>query len=100
VPNPYILYSNYEQSATNEQRIMFTHLPPEGVIRIYTVTGQFVQQVRWTPEDLRNNGDLYFNLLTREGTLMASGLYLFTVRATGTAGAARREKVGRFIIIR
>jgi hypothetical protein len=100
VPNPYILYSNYEQSATNEQRIMFTHLPPSGVIRIYTVTGQFVQQITWTPDDLRGNGDLYFNLLTREGTLMASGLYLFTVRATGDAGSAKREKIGRFIIIR
>jgi hypothetical protein len=59
-----------------------------------------VQQITWTPDDLRGNGDLYFNLLTREGTLMASGLYLFTVRATGDAGSAKREKIGRFIIIR
>ena len=101
VPNPYVMYSSFEQSTANEQRIMFTHLPPQGSIRIYSATGQFVQQIRWTPTDLNGNGDLYFNLLTREGTLMASGLYLFTVEGTGTSGAtARRRQVGRFIIIR
>jgi hypothetical protein len=100
VPNPYILYSNYETSATNEQRIMFTHLPPHGTIRIYTVTGQFVQQIKWTAADLRGNGDLYYNLLTREGTLLASGLYLFTVSAHTTTNHVKREQVGRFIVIR
>lgn len=100
VPNPYVMYSSYEQSTANEHRIMFTHLPPEGTIRIYTATGQYVQQLRWKPADLNGSGDLYFNLLTREGTLMASGLYLYTVQATGQAGGAKREKVGRFIIIR
>jgi hypothetical protein len=100
VPNPYILYSSFEQAKTNEQRIMFTHLPPQGTLRIYTATGQFVQQLQWTPNDLNGNGDLFFNLLTREGTLMASGLYLFTVESTGLGGGARRRKVGRFIIIR
>ena len=99
VPNPYVLYSSYEQTTSNEQRVMFTHLPPEGHIRIYTAAGQFVQQIRWTPADLNGNGDLYFNLLTREGTLMASGLYVFTVEATG-ANRMRRKQVGRFIIIR
>ncbi|HKG95901.1 MAG TPA: hypothetical protein VKA84_28575, partial [Gemmatimonadaceae bacterium] len=63
-------------------------------------TGQFVQQLAWTAEDLNGSGDLYFNLTTREGTLMASGLYLFTVQATGPTGAATRKKVGRFVIIR
>jgi hypothetical protein len=99
VPNPYILYSNYEQSTTNEQRIMFTHLPPQGTIRIYTVTGQFAQQITWTAADLQGNGDLYYNLLTREGTLLASGLYIFTVTATGPS-TQKRSQVGRFIVIR
>jgi hypothetical protein len=70
------------------------------VIRIYTAAGQFVQQITWTPQQLGGTGDLYFNLLTREGTLMASGLYLFTVEGRGESGGATRRKVGRFIIIR
>jgi len=79
---------------------MFTHLPPSGRLRIYTAAGQFVQELNWTPADLRGNGDLYFNLITKERTLMASGLYLFTVAATDAAGSRMRQKVGRFIIIR
>ncbi len=100
VPNPYVMYSSFEQSTANQQRVMFTHLPPQGSIRIYTATGQFVQQIRWVPADLNGSGDLYFNLLTREGTLMASGLYLFTVEGSGTSGTTKRKQVGRFIIIR
>jgi len=100
VPNPYILYSNYEQSGSEERRIMFTHLPPSGAIRIYTAAGQFVQQLTWTPADLNGSGDLYYNLVTREGTLLSSGLYLFTVTASNETGGARRQKAGRFIIIR
>ena len=99
VPNPYILYSSYEQSTATVNRVLFTHLPPQGHIRIYTASGQFVQQIKWTPADLNGNGDLYFNLLTREGTLMTAGLYVFTVEATGP-NPMRRKKVGRFIIIR
>ncbi|MGI8498940.1 MAG: hypothetical protein ACR2OG_15320 [Gemmatimonadaceae bacterium] len=100
VPNPYVLYSNFETNPTNEQRIMFTHLPPRGVIRIYTASGQFVQQIIWTPTELANSGDLYFNLLTREGTEMASGLYVFTVTATDDSGRKKSSRIGRFIIIR
>jgi hypothetical protein len=100
VPNPYILYSNYEQSRSEERRVMFTHLPPSGVIRIYTASGQFVQQITWTQAELNGSGDLYFNLLTREGTLMSSGLYLFTVQANSDTGGARKGSTGRFIIIR
>ena len=43
----------------------------------------------WDRYDLNGNGDLYFNMLTREGTLMASGLYLFTVEGAGTTGATQ-----------
>lgn len=101
VPNPYILYSNYETNPTNEQRVMFTHLPPTGEIRIYTASGQFVQRIRWTPAELRNGGDLYFNMLTREGLEMASGLYLFTVTAFNEGGGTTKAKqIGRFVIIR
>lgn len=100
VPNPYVIYSNYEQTATNEQRVAFTHLPPQGTIRIYTAAGQFVQELRWTPAQLNGSGDLYFNLISREGTELASGLYLFTVTAADESGSTKRRKVGRFIIIR
>jgi hypothetical protein len=100
VPNPYIVYSRFEQQPGGQARIMFTHMPPSGTLRVYTVSGLLVQEVRWVPEDLHGMGDLFFNLRTREGTEMASGLYLFTVSAEDPETRAERKKLGRFIIIR
>jgi hypothetical protein len=97
VPNPYIMQSVYEQE-TGQRRIMFTNLPPEGRIRIYTAAGQFVQQMSWGPENLVGNGDLFYNLRTVEDNLMSAGLYLFVVEDTSPGGKAK--KLGKFIIIR
>lgn len=98
VPNPYIMYSVYEQES-GTRRIMFTNLPPEGRIRIYTASGQFVQQMTWGPGDLMGNGDLFYNLRTVEDNEMAAGVYLYLVEATGPVGG-NAKKLGKFIIIR
>jgi hypothetical protein len=98
VPNPYIMYSVYEQE-TGTRRILFTNLPPQGRIRIYTAAGQFVQEMTWEPEDLLGNGDLFYNLRTREGNELSAGLYLYLLQATGPAGG-NAKKLGKFIIIR
>ncbi len=98
VPNPYIMYSLYEQES-GTRRIMFTNLPPEGRIRIYTAAGQFVQEMTWEPGDLLGNGDLFYNLRTLEDNVLAAGLYLYVVEATGPAGG-NAKKLGKFIIIR
>lgn len=98
VPNPYVIMSTYEQ-APNTRRVLFTHLPPEGNIRIFTATGQFVQEMTWGPENLGSNGDLFWNLRTREDNEVASGLYVYTVTATGPAGKGR-QALGKFVIIR
>jgi hypothetical protein len=79
---------------------MFTRMPPTGKLRIYTVSGIFVQEITWTEDDLLGTGDLFFDLRTREGTEMASGLYLYTVVAEDPATRTERKKLGRFIIIR
>jgi hypothetical protein len=98
VPNPYIVMSTYEQER-DSRRIMFTNLPPEGRIRIFTAAGRFVQEITWVPEQLDGNGDLFYNLRTREDTELVGGLYLYVVEALGTAGNGSR-KIGKFIIIR
>ncbi len=102
VPNPYVMFSRY-QIATPQQddaRLMFTHLPPEGTLRIFTVTGQFVQEITWGPDDLAGNGDLFWNMRTREGTDVASGLYVFVVEARNPATDQMLKKIGKFVIIR
>ncbi len=102
VPNPYIMFARWEIDSPqeNDKRLLFTHLPPTGVLRIFTVTGQFVQEVRWEASDLVGNGDLYWDMRTREGNDVGAGLYVFTVQARNPATGARLKKIGKFVIIR
>jgi hypothetical protein len=99
VPNPFVMFSQYSTSGGTD-RIIFTHVPPRGVLRVYTVSGQFVQQIRWEPEDLNGNGDLFFNLRTREGNEMAAGLYLYVLTAKDMDGAELGTAKGKFVLIK
>lgn len=99
VPNPYIGRSAYELEG-NVRRLMFTHLPPTGSLQIFTASGQFIQRIRWETSDLAGNGDLFWDMQTREGNLIASGLYLFVVEARDPTTGQSLKKIGRFIVIR
>jgi len=90
---------------TPTPRIYFTGVPEEGILRVYSVSGQFLQELTWKKSDLTysgNNastGDLPFNLRTREGLDMSSGLYLYVLTATGVSGNDQIQR-GKFVIIR
>jgi hypothetical protein len=102
VPNPYVVFSEY-QSTFNDSRILFTNLPAVGILRIYTVAGQFVQQITWTDADLEGDGDLFWDLKTREGIDIASGLYLWVLTAPtdpNQPAGATIQKSGKFVVIR
>ena len=108
VPNPYIVRSDndgVDGARLAVPRIFFTNVPEQGVLRVYSVSGQFLQELTWTKSDLTyagNNstsGDLPFNLRTREGTDMTSGLYIYVLTATGSAGKNLVQR-GKFVIIR
>jgi hypothetical protein len=102
VPNPYVIYSQYQESAA-DGRLMFTNLPAQGTLRIYTVSGQFVQQVTWEPSDLEGEGDLFWDMRTREGIDIASGLYLWVVTTNSNptdATSAGMQARGKFVVIR
>jgi len=108
VPNPYIVRADIDNIPSNRQatsRIYFTGVPEQGTVRIYSVSGQYLQEITWTKADLTyqgNNaptGDLPFNLRTREGLDMGSGLYLYVLTATGPAGKDQVQR-GKFVIIR
>jgi hypothetical protein len=96
VPNPFVAFSTF-QSSINESRVVFTHLPIRGTLRIYTVSGQFVQQITWTEADLNANGDLHYNLRTREGTDLATGMYIWVMH---TDLGGRQTARGKFVVIR
>ncbi|WP_411279115.1 hypothetical protein [Gemmatimonas sp.] len=108
VPNPYIVRSDVDGidgTRLSVPRIYFTNVPEQGLLRVYSVSGQFLQELTWTKSDLTyagNNstsGDLPFNLRTREGTDMTSGLYIYVLTATGSAGKNQVQR-GKFVIIR
>jgi hypothetical protein len=102
VPNPFVVFSAYQTSITNS-RILFTNLPATGTLRIYTVNAQLVQQITWEPADLEGDGDLFWDLRSREGIDIASGLYLWAVTAPSNPndpGSAPLQARGKFVIIR
>jgi len=109
VPNPYLVRSNNDvmNSANNSTNpnITFTNVPAEGTLRIFSVSGQFLQELKWTSGDLKRSGndapygDLLYNLRTREGLELGSGLYLYVLTATGKTGGNQTQS-GKFVIIR
>jgi hypothetical protein len=84
-------------------RLAFTNLPSRGTLRIYTLAAQFVQQIDWEPADLVGDGDLFWDMRTREGIDAASGLYIWVVTAPSNPndpGSAPLQARGKFVIIR
>ena len=87
VPNPYIASSLFD-SGPNKRSIMFTNLPLQATIRIYTISGNLVNILRHGPGREgsiggvgdRNSGQFSFDMTTRFGDQMASGIYYFHVR--------------------
>jgi hypothetical protein len=98
VPNPYLVFSDIAPGLV--QPLLFTHVPPRGTIRIYTVAGQFVQQITWEEQDLNETGDLLWDLQTRENSTIAAGLYLFMVSGQDADGGNLGSHMGKFVVIR
>lgn len=99
VPNPYVVFSQFEQS-TGERKLMFMGLPPRGTIEIFTVSGRFVQRLTYDENDLAGNGDLFWDMRTFENNDIASGLYVFVVDGELPASGRRVRKMGKFVVIR
>lgn len=123
VPNPYRADQNYTDFypagmpewvpennhedpslfATGEL-LWFYNLPEKCLIRIFTVSGELVQIVAHNqPGDLDGaNGLIYaepWNLLTRDGDPVVSGLYLFSVEDKTDAKEGELKR-GKFVVIR
>jgi hypothetical protein len=66
---------------------------------VFSLSGQYLQQLSWTEADLNSTGDLPYNLRTREGTDLASGLYIFVITAENGSGGKQFAR-GKFVVIR
>jgi len=97
VPNPYrggadwdLVPSERDPTGT---KIAFRNLPKaESTIRVYTLAGDLVQEITHDGRD--GNGTYFWNMITRNGQNIVSGVYLYSVQYPG--GTCR----GRFVIIR
>ena len=111
VPNPYVVTNTMESAVADWQRnqarrIMFTHIPAQCKITIFTLSGVFVDEIevdnavvnRETPWDLNSeaNGTVHWDLRSSEGLEIAAGYYLYHVESKVTGDV----KIGKFAVIK
>jgi hypothetical protein len=104
VPNPYYILAEWDRSV-NRRKIMFTHVPRNSTIDIYTLSGELVASLDHSGSALDavgtrgynsdRIGTVVWNIWTYEYTEAAYGLYIYVVRLGDDV-----KKVGKFAIIR
>lgn len=97
VPNPYVGAASWEplsgEVGRGERRIFFIHLPNECTIRIYTVSGKLVDTIEHS--STISDGQVSWDLLSKDGMDIAYGVYVFQVDAPGIG-----QQIGKFAIIK
>ena len=99
VPNPYVATNSMEPAVQNpflnqRRRLMFTNLPAECEIRIFTSSGMLVDEI--FVNNVADNGAAHWDLLTKEGLEIAAGIYVYHIKVKAT----NDEKIGKFAIIK
>ena len=99
VPNPYVATNVMEPAVSNQflnqrRRLLFTNIPAQATIKIFTVSGILVDEilVNNSPQD----GAIHWDMLTREGLEIAAGMYLYHVESLATGD----KKLGKFAVIK
>ena len=97
VPNPYRASAAWERASIpgdvfTRHVDFFANLPPRASIRIYTLAGDLVQVI--DHDGTSGSGEAGWNLISRNGQDVESGIYLFTVESS--VG----HQVGKFVVIR
>ncbi|MBN1559512.1 hypothetical protein JW998_04640, partial [candidate division KSB1 bacterium] len=99
VPNPYVATNALEPSLANKEfnqrrRIMWTHVPANCTIKIFTTSGVFVDEIVVANDS--DDGIAYWDLLTKDRLEAAAGMYIYHLRADDTGD----EIMGKFAIIK
>jgi hypothetical protein len=116
VPNPYLGSSKFDGRRENDRkgdkskRLWFVNLPEKCTIRIYTLAGDLVDEIKHEgayEEDVINiskastlgltaDGIHAWDLLSKHNQIIAAGVYLFSVENKANGDI----KVGKFVIIK
>jgi len=99
VPNPYVMSNSMEPAVGNKflnqrRRIMFTHIPAQSVIKIYTSSGVLVDKIDVDNEP--SDGTVHWDLLSKEDLEIAAGMYIYHIKSSETGD----EKIGKFAVIK
>ncbi len=99
VPNPYVATNMMEPAVANKflnqrRRLLFTHIPANCSIKIFTSSGILVDQIDVDNEP--SNGTVHWDLLTREDLEVAAGMYIYHIKSHVTG----KEKIGKFAVIK
>ena len=99
VPNPYVMTNMMETQVSNpflnqRRRLLFTHIPADCMIRIFTVSGVLVDVINVHNEP--DNGIVHWDMLTRENLEIAAGMYIFQVESEITGDTM----LGKFAVIK
>ena len=101
VPNPYKITEDYSElkwelppaSWTEfDRRIDFTNLNGAGTIRVFTLAGDLVQTIQHKQNDSRAS----WNLISRNGQAIVSGIYLYAV----TYDDRSATDIGKFVVLK
>ena len=104
VPNPYVGTNAMEEAVINSflnqpRKIMFTNLPSNCVITIFTPSGVKIKTIY--KNNGLDNGMVYWDLLNEEGLEIAAGMYLYHVRPDFSDKSLNGlEHTGKFAIIK
>jgi hypothetical protein len=99
VPNPYIVTNAMEPAVRNvylnqRRRLMFTHIPAQCSIKIFTISGYLVDEIEVNNKP--TDGIVHWDLLTREDLQIAPGIYVYHLKSHNTG----KEKMGKFAVIK
>jgi hypothetical protein len=116
-PNPYRVEARWDQSQlVRDHYLWFANLPEQCTLRIYTLSGDLVFETDFDGAGYRGEGTrgIYdprreldvpaptlsgtsfgWNMITKEGQAVATGLYMYSVEAPG-----RDRQIGKFLIVK
>lgn len=115
-PNPYRVEARWDAGKnTRDHYLWFTNLPPRCTVRIYTLSGDLLLEKEFDGATYAGEGTrgvfdpasglgkpalsgttMAWNMITREGQAIASGLYLFSVENAANGDTKR----GRFLVVK
>jgi len=94
-PNPYKRAAMHDNIANvYDHKLLFYNLPSPAKITILDVSGQVIDQIDFSSPTDPNNGIYFWDMFSKDGIEVASGLYIYVVQWAGGT------YTGKFAILR